>query len=118
MHLPAAVLSLLVPAAVQALATTRSPPCSAPAPEQQFLNVLHDFRAQEANVSANALVERAQAQVKTFIHIIAIDRSYNGGYVDVCFLSSLSPKHKAAANNLCLRNLGINYQQPNEYAQQ
>ncbi|UNI16336.1 hypothetical protein JDV02_002774 [Purpureocillium takamizusanense] len=81
MFLPFALLPLLAPAAIEA-AVGKTPPCAVQAPKQEFLDTLHEFRVQEANATAMALVERAQAQVNTYVHIIAEDRTSQGGYVD------------------------------------
>lgn len=76
------LLALLAPAAIEAAAPKRAP-CGTESPNHEFTKLSNGFRAAEAKAGFGSIAERATTQVNTYIHIISVDRTYQGGYVDV-----------------------------------
>lgn len=90
MKLSLALTTLFISVFAEAAELKRSPPCAAPAPQDDFISKMKEFKAEEkdqAHISSIA----ADRQINTYIHIIAKDRTYDGGYVSVrtpCLCSS------------------------------
>lgn len=77
------LLAFLAPAAIEAAVAARRAPCGTESPNHEFTKISNGFRAAEAKAGFSSITERATTQVNTYIHIIAADRTYQGGYVDV-----------------------------------
>ncbi|OAA36628.1 metalloprotease 1 [Metarhizium rileyi] len=76
-----ALLSLLTTVSVKAVAVYHDICGDAP-PSGEYLQVMKDFRIAEAKAGFSPITQRAVTHVRTYVHVIAADKTYVGGYVD------------------------------------
>lgn len=93
-----ALLSLLTTVSVKAVAVYHDICGDAP-PSGEYLQVMKDFRIAEAKAGFSPITQRAVTHVRTYVHVIAADKTYVGGYVDVSIL--VGDLRRGDSNQLC-----------------
>jgi hypothetical protein len=76
-------LSLAAISGTRAAALTPKDLCGAVTPSKEFLDTVKEFHKAEAEASKLKSRQGSQAQVKTYVHIVATDQTFQGGYVGV-----------------------------------
>jgi hypothetical protein len=76
-------LSLAAISGTRAAALTPKDLCGAVAPSKEFLDAVKELHKAEAEAFKLKSRQNSQVQVKTYVHNVATDQTFQGGYVSV-----------------------------------